>query len=141
MSRHLRRIERMDSVRSKRPQWISVWGLTSDMLTPGMRGRMKSRHGTYEFTVGKPEPLEALNCFRIPDEPATITNLDADHAVANEREAIAQMVSRCAEVVRDNPLEFRFGGRAEADRLWSLAQQIRNGDHHANTPPSAQEQG
>ena len=54
MSRHLRRIERSDSARGKRSRWISVWDLTSDMLTPGMRGRMRSRHGTYEFTVGEP---------------------------------------------------------------------------------------
>lgn len=51
---------------------------------------------------------------------------DIDHAVANEREAIAVWM-----------------GTPEVYDMWphDMARLIRNGAHHANTPPNAQERG
>lgn len=122
MSRHLRRIERTDSGRKNRVVPESAW--------PGGLVSLELHANVARFTGVLAAVGQGIKRAS-----------DIDHAVALEREAIAQMVGRCAEVVRDNPFEFRFGGRAEADRLWNIAEDIRNGAHHANTPPNAQERG
>lgn len=91
-------------------------------------------------------------CFRqhgkYPDSPNSEA-LDADHVEALEREAVAAWLEDMADGHDGEYTWLMLRGRiaeadaqeAESDRLRDLAQQIRDGQHHANTPPNAQERG
>lgn len=102
-------------------------------------------NGTYiEDPSGELIPVK-VHYTRLDAPPS----LDADHAVALEREAVAAHLERLADG-HDRELTWLAArGRtaeadaqeAESERLRDLAQQIRNGAHHANTPPNAQERG
>ena len=119
MSRHLRRIERMDSARKKRvvPEH-HVW--------PGSLASLELHANIAAFTGA----LAAVG-------QGTKRAIDIDHAVANEREAIAVWL----EGYLVKPMIANDGHYSVTYDRDALVHAIRNGAHHANTPPNAREQG
>lgn len=102
-------------------------------------------NGTYiEDHSGELVPVK-VHYTRLDAPPS----IDADHAAALEREAVAAWFEGMADGHDSEYAWLMLRGRfaeadaqeAESERLRDLAQRIRNGDHHANTPPNAQERG
>lgn len=87
MSRHLRRIERTSTVRDRRPRTDAPARL-DELAVAGFRSVPR---------VGGVLPASISQLFQNPDPAATVTNLDADHAAAAEREAIAKFCDWLAE--------------------------------------------
>ena len=147
MSRHLRRIER-----SRKASRVRTW----DRYHREIRMSPHPEWTAYLTRAIAADDEAALNKALSVDfdwgspEPATITNLDADHAAALEREAIAvwhETQSSLWKHSKNSPDDLarhecshKEAQSMEVAHLIS-ADAIRNGDHHANTPPNAQEQG
>lgn len=138
MTRHLRRIERMDSARDKRkaarlhPYMLAIQADLHRML--GLQEAL-----AVNFGWGKPEPKRDPLTWE-PYEPATITNLDADHAVALERDALAGRVVEFSAALG-------FGdGKTEpaaslGDLIDPLRQALDEAREHGECPVSCEQCG
>ena len=65
MTRHLRRIERMDTARFKHHnRWFSIWGLRRDLVKPGQAFRMRVGESVYLGTFGNLQKITTAEIVR-----------------------------------------------------------------------------